>query len=166
MQLSADKSLTHNAKSTFSSHTAPTPNIQYNQRLLYDIFLGRGGLILLTFIYNIVVSVCSDCAVTGWDLTDSATHSDSGHAQRAFPRGWMPFAATHHLFKHLPKAGGHQVVQDGINGRAQVEEDPGNDVDVLVYLKDLYVVAGSLVHEAPHQAIGVKWSPADAEHDH
>lgn len=78
----------------------------------------------------------------------------------------MPFTSAHHLFKHLPEAGGHQVVQDGIDGRTQVEEDPGNDVDVLVHLKDLNVVTGSLVHETPHQAIGVKRSPTDAKHDH
>lgn len=114
----------------------------------------------------VIFSFGRDGAVTWWDFTDSATHGDPGHAQGAFPRDWVPCTVTHHLLKHLPETGGHQVVEDGVNGRAQVEEDTRNDVDILVDLKDLSVVAGALVHEAPHQAIGVERSPADAEHDH
>lgn len=120
----------------------------------------------MAFVHIIIVSFNSHDAVAWRDVTDSAADGDSGHAQRALPWGGTPFVVAHHLFEHLPEAGGHQVVEDGVYGRAQVEKDPGDDVDVLVDLEDLDVLTVLLVHEAPHQAVGVKRGPADAEHHH
>lgn len=70
---------------------------------------------------------------------------------------------TRDLLEHLPEAGGHEVVEDGVDRRAEVEEDPGDDVDVL---EDQVVVASPGVYEAPHEAVNVERSPADAEDDH
>lgn len=72
---------------------------------------------------------------------------------------------THHLFKHLPEAGGHEVVKNWINCRAQIEEDPRDDMDVFIDLENLRVFTALLVHETPHESIGVERSPTDAKHD-
>ncbi len=73
------------------------------------------GLIFLAFTYNIIFSFGSNSAVAGWDITQGAAYSNSCHAQRAFSWDGMPFVVTHHLFKHLPEAGGHKVVENRIN---------------------------------------------------
>lgn len=65
------------------------------------------------------------------------------------------------MAEHFPEAGGHQVVEDGVDGGAQVEEDSGDDVDLLECPE---VVLGGHVHAAPHQAVHVKRGPAEAEH--
>lgn len=89
-------------------------------------------------------------------------------AQGAAPRhlqagaGRAPPGATGEVAEGLPEAGGHQVVEDGVDGGAQVEEDSGDEVDLL---EDPEVVLGGHVHAAPHQAVQVKRGPAEAE-DH
>ena len=70
---------------------------------------------------------------------------------------------TSNVTEHFPEPGGHEVVEDGVDGRAQVEEDTGDDVDVL---EDLEVLLGRRVDVAPHQAVHVEGSPAEAEHNH
>lgn len=70
---------------------------------------------------------------------------------------------TRDLLEHLPEAGGHEAVEDGVDRRAEVEEDPGDDVDVL---EDQVVVAGPGVYEAPHETVNVEGSPADAKNNH
>lgn len=65
--------------------------------------------------------------------------------------------------EHLSEPGGHEVVEDGVNGGAQVEEDPRDDVDVF---EELVPLVGRGVDVAPHQAVHVKGSPAEAKHHH
>lgn len=69
---------------------------------------------------------------------------------------------AHDIFEHFSKTGGHKVVQDGVDNRAEVEKHPRDDVDIL---EDLQVVISPVRDEAPHEAVGVKWGPADPE-DH
>lgn len=61
------------------------------------------------------------------------------------------------MTEHFSEPGGHEVVEDGVNGRAQIEADSRDDVDSL---EDL------VVNVVPYQAVHVKGSPAKAEHDH
>lgn len=65
--------------------------------------------------------------------------------------------------EHFSEPGGHEVVEDGVDGRAQVEEDSRDDVDML---KDLEVLLERWVDVAPHQAVHVEGSPTDAKHNH
>lgn len=74
-----------------------------------------------------------------------------------------PPGVTGEVGEPLPEAGGHQVVEDGVDGGADVEEDPGDDVDLL---EDPEVVLGGHVHAAPHQAVHVERRPAEAEDRH
>lgn len=69
---------------------------------------------------------------------------------------------TGDVAEHFPEPSGHQVVEDGVDGGAQVEEDSRDDVDLL---KDPEVLLGGDVHAAPHQAVHMKGGPAEAE-DH
>src|SRR4029434_1852446 len=82
-----------------------------------------------------------------------------GRAQTALAQT----ALAHHPLEHLTEAAGHEVVEDAVDGEAEVEEDAGDDVDVL---EDVQLVAGPVVDETPHKAIGVEWSPADPKHHH
>lgn len=41
------------------------------------------------------------------------------------------------MTEHFSKPGGHEVVEDGVDGRAQVEEDSRDDVHVLEDLEVL-----------------------------
>lgn len=131
-----------------------------------NCFLGKVGLIFLAFIHIIIFSFSSNGTIARWDFTHSAAHCNPCHAQWAFPWDGMPFVVAHHLFKHLSEAGGHEVVENWINGWAQVEEDPRDDMDILIDLDNLHVFTVLLVHETPHESIGVEWSPTDAKHDH
>lgn len=70
---------------------------------------------------------------------------------------------TSNVTEHFPEPGGHEVVEDGVDGRAQVEEDSGHDVDGL---EELEVLLGRGVDVAPHQAVYVEGSPAKAEYNH
>lgn len=72
----------------------------------------------------------------------------------------MMSPVAHHLLEHFPEAGRHQIVKDGVNGRADVEEHPRDDVHVL---EDFMVAVGPVADEAPHQAVRVKRGPADCE---
>lgn len=76
----------------------------------------------------------------------------------------MPaFRITGDVTEHFSEPGGHEVVEDGVDGRAQVEADARDDVDVL---EDLLVLLGRGVDVAPHQAVHVERSPAKAEDNH
>lgn len=68
-----------------------------------------------------------------------------------------PLGVAGDVAEHFPEPGGHEVVEDGVDGGAQVEAHPGDDVDVLVEVG---------VHVPPQHAVHVKGSPAEAEHDH
>lgn len=65
--------------------------------------------------------------------------------------------------EHFSEPGGHEVIEDGVDGGAQVEEDPRDDVDVL---EDLVMLLERRVDVAPHQAVDMKGSPTQAEDDH
>lgn len=41
----------------------------------------------------------------------------------------VPLGAAGDVSKHLPEAGGHNVVEDGVDCGAQVEANPGDDVE-------------------------------------
>lgn len=59
-----------------------------------------------------------------WLLAQNAA---LGHLQ-AGTRG-EPLGAAGDVSKHLPEAGGHNVVEDGVDCGAQVEAHPGDDVE-------------------------------------
>lgn len=67
------------------------------------------------------------------------------------------------MTEHFSEPGGHEVVEDGVNGRAQVEADSRDDVDKP---EGIAVQLGRFVKVVPHQAVHVKGSPTKAEHDH
>ncbi len=70
---------------------------------------------------------------------------------------------THHLTEHFSEAWRHEVIQDGIDHGAQVEEDAGKKMHIL---KDMVFVCSPVVNVAPHDTIDVKRSPADSKHNH
>lgn len=70
---------------------------------------------------------------------------------------------AHDLLEHLSKARGHEVVQDRVDCRAEVEKHSGDDVHVL---EDFQVAVGPVADETPHEAVGVKRGPADCENHH
>lgn len=77
---------------------------------------------------------------------------------------WRPAVRkTGHVTECFSEPGGHEVVEDGVDGRAQVEADSGEDVDML---EDLEVQLGPGPNVAPHQAVHVERSPAKTEHNH
>lgn len=84
-----------------------------------------------------------------------AQNAALGHLQ-AGVSGEPPGAAGD-VSEHLPEAGGHDVVEDGVDGGAQVEAHAGDDVEVAKRL---------VVHVSPHQAVHVEGRPAEAEHGH
>lgn len=68
-----------------------------------------------------------------------------------------------HVTEHFSEPGGHEVVEDWVDGRAQVEENTRDYVDVF---EDLTVLIRRGVDVAPHQAVHMKGGPAEAKHDH
>lgn len=70
---------------------------------------------------------------------------------------------TRYATEHFSEPGGHEIVEDRVDGGAQVEENTGNNVDML---EDLEVLIGWGVDVAPHQALHVEGGPAEAEHNH
>lgn len=70
---------------------------------------------------------------------------------------------AHELPETLPEARGEQVVDDGVDGWAEVEEDARHDVDVLV---NVVHQVGPLADGTPQEPLGVEGSPADSEHGH
>lgn len=67
------------------------------------------------------------------------------------------------MAEHFSKPGGHEVVENGVDGRAQVEADARDDMDVL---EDLEVLLRGCVDVAPHQAVHVEGSPTETKHNH
>lgn len=67
------------------------------------------------------------------------------------------------MTEHFSEPGGHEVVEDGVDGRAQVEANSRDDMDLL---EDLEVLLGGCVDVAPDQAVHVEGGPAEAEHNH
>lgn len=76
---------------------------------------------------------------------------------------WPAVSKTGHVTERFSEPGGHEVVEDGVDGRAQVKADSREDVDVL---EDLEVQLGPGPNVAPHQAVHMERSPAKAEHNH
>lgn len=100
----------------------------------------------------------SQSSTAGHFLAQSAA---LGHLEAG---AWPPAVGkTGHVTERFSEPGGHEVVEDGVDGRAQVEADSGEDVDVL---EDLEVQLGPGVDVAPHQALHVERSPAKAKHNH
>lgn len=66
------------------------------------------------------------------------------------------------MAEHFSEPGRHEVVEDGVDGGAQIEADSRDDVNML---ENLEVVLRQHVDVAPHQAVHVKGSPAQTEHD-
>ena len=62
----------------------------------------------------------------------------------------------------VPEAGGHEAVEHGVGGRAEVEEDSGDDVHILEGQEQ---ALGPVRHEAPHKAVDVERGPADPKHN-
>lgn len=108
------------------------------------------------------ISVSGGIAIS--HITQDTAYSGSCHAQRVLPLGRGTFVNTHHVLEHLTESSGHEVVQHGVHGRAEVEEHAREDVDILKHLKHLHT--RELIHETPHEAIGVERRPTDPEHHH
>lgn len=70
---------------------------------------------------------------------------------------------AHDLLEHFSEARGHEVVQDWVDCRAEVEKHSRDDVHIL---EDFHVVVSPVIDETPHEAVGVKWGPADPENHH
>lgn len=70
------------------------------------------------------------------------------------------FGVARNVAEPLSKPGRHQVVEDGVDGGAQVEADTRDDVDAL---EDHLVLSGGHVNVAIHQAVHMEGSPAEAE---
>lgn len=77
--------------------------------------------------------------------------------------GWPGFGAAREVAEHFSEPGRHEVVQDGVDRRAEVEEDSRDDVN---FLKDLLVLSRGLVDVAPCQAVHMEGSPAKTKDDH
>lgn len=80
--------------------------------------------------------------------------------------GWWGFnfwAPTHQLEKSLSKAAGEKVVDDRIDGRAEVKQHSGEDMHVL---KDVVHVVGPISDETPQESVNMEWSPADSKGQH
>lgn len=129
--------------------------------------VGIYRLVVEVYVHVLLLSVWGDSLlgpIVLWLLIDSTTQGQLG-AARGQPvhvtAAWA--VAARDLPEHLPEAGGHEAVEDGVDRRAEVEEDPGDDVDVL---EDQVVVAGPGVYEAPHETVNVEGSPADAKNNH
>ena len=85
-----------------------------------------------------------------------------------FWEGWLAFGSVaalgaHKLTKALPETCGEQAVDDGVDGRAEVEEHTRQDVETLV--DDMHQVC-PLADGTPQQAGNVEGRPADPEHCH
>lgn len=75
-------------------------------------------------------------------------------------RAWWQ-ATPHQRLKALPKTTGEKVVDDGVNGRAEVKEHSWDYVHIFEYV--MHVVRPTR-DEAPQESVDVEWSPADGEH--
>lgn len=130
---------------------------------LLELLTCKRGLILLLSREVTDFTFDNCCAIAGRCIAEGAAECHPGHTERLLPGDGVTRTMTHDLLEHFPKAGGHEVVQDGVDGRAEVEEDSGDDVDILEDLEDLI---GPLGDEAPHEAVSVKRSPADPKDHH
>lgn len=61
----------------------------------------------------------------------------------------------------LAEATGHETVEHRVGGRAEVEEDTRYNVHKL---EGQDQALGPVGHQAPHEAVSMEWSPADAKH--
>ena len=88
---------------------------------------------------------------------------DLGKGRGLPPRGALLHLSADELTETLPEARGEQVVDDGVDGGAEVEHDAGQDVDALV---DAVQEVGPPADGTPEEALDVEGSPAEAEHNH
>lgn len=70
---------------------------------------------------------------------------------------------AHEFSKALPEPRGEQAVDDGVDRRAEVEEDARQDVDVLI---NVVHQVGPLADGTPQEALDVERRPAHSEHCH
>lgn len=73
-----------------------------------------------------------------------------------------PRAAAYRLLKCMAIPDAHQVVEDGIDGGAEVIQTAAQDVQPLVQVR---IVVGALRVDV-EQTLGVKRRPANEKHDH
>lgn len=71
--------------------------------------------------------------------------------------------STHQLEKLLSKVAGEKVVDDRIDGGAEVKQHSGEDMHVL---KDVVHVVGPISNETPQESVDMEWSPADSKSQH
>lgn len=72
---------------------------------------------------------------------------------------WL--AAAHQRFEALPETTGEKVVDDRVDGRAEVKEHAWDYVHVFEYV--IHVVRPTC-DVAPKESVNVEWSPADGKH--
>lgn len=63
----------------------------------------------------------------------------------------------------FPEASGEQAVDDGVDGRAEVEKDAGEDVDVLI---NVVHQVGPVTDGTPQEPLNVKGRPAESKYRH
>lgn len=89
--------------------------------------------------------------ISGWVFGDHIERY--GRARRQ--------ASAHQRLKPFSETTGEQVVDDGVNSRAEVEEHSRDYVHIFEYV--MHVVRPTS-DEAPQQSVDVKRSPADGKH--
>lgn len=94
---------------------------------------------------------------------DGGIQQDFGKSRRVSDRAVVVRLEAHELSETLPEPCGEQTVDDGIDRRAEVEEDARQDVDVLI---NIVHQVGPLADGTPQEPLDVKGRPADAEHSH
>lgn len=101
--------------------------------------------------------VLRESGSTGSSLVDCAALGHLSHT-------WlMVSSSARNLTEHFSEAWRHEVVEDGVDHWAQVEEDAGGQVDELEYTVP---ISCPLVNVAPHDAVDMEWRPANPKHDH
>ena len=135
----------------------------------------KAGLVLLLVLPSLVLLriALDDCEVAPGDGRPCSSGGGHGGVAHGGPQGCPGYAegvrarrrlagpAAHDLPEHLAETRRHEVVEDGVDGRAEVKEHAGDEVHVL---EGLQVVLAPVADEAPHQAVRVERRPADAEH--
>lgn len=69
---------------------------------------------------------------------------------------------AHDLLEHFSEACRHEVVEDWVDCRAEIEKHSRDDVHIL---EDFPVAVSPFINETPHEAVSVKWCPADPKNN-
>ncbi len=104
----------------------------------------RPAFLLLAWALEISGGVFGDDVERRWVITRRAR--------------WQ--VTAHQRLKSLPETTGEKVVDDGVNGGAEVKEHAWDYVHIFEYV--MHVVRPTC-DEAPQESVDVEWSPADGK---